>query len=83
MPSTVIADMGYDPQHRTLSIRFRPSGRRYHYFEVPSEAWEALRQARAKGRFFNLHIRNRYRCALVEADAVLPGSMPAGPLLRP
>ena len=45
MPSTVIAEMNYDPRGRILSIRFRPSGRRYDYFEVPFEAYDALRHA--------------------------------------
>jgi hypothetical protein len=66
MPSTVIADMRYDPQDRILSIRFRPSGRRYDYFKVPFEDYDALRHARSKGQYFNRHIRDQYDCALVE-----------------
>jgi hypothetical protein len=82
MPSTVIADMDYDPRHRTLSIRFRPSGRRYEYFGVPLEEYDALRHARSKGQFFNRHIRDQYDCALVEDDAAAPPDRPA-PFLRP
>lgn len=66
MPSTVIADMNYDPASRILSIRFRPSGRRYDYFKVPFEAYDALRHAPSKGQYFNQHIRNQYDCDLVE-----------------
>lgn len=80
MPSTVIADMAYDPRHRILSIRFRPSGRRYDYFKVPFEDYDALRHARSKGHHFNLHIRNQYDCALVEEDDPVE---PLAPLLRP
>lgn len=76
MPSTVIEDFGYDPEHRTLSVRFRPSGRRYDYFGVPSDEYDALRRATSKGRYFNRYIRDQYDCALVEEPE------PA-PLLRP
>lgn len=61
MPSTVIADMAYDPETQTLSIWFRPSGRRYDYLEVPSAVFDALRHARSKGRYFNAHIRDGYQ----------------------
>ena len=76
MPSTVIAEMNYNSRRRILSIRFRPSGRRYDYFEVPFADYDALRHARSKGQFFNLHIRNQYDCALVEEAA----ERPAGPI---
>ena len=60
MPSTVIADMAYDPATQTLSVWFRPSGHRYDYFEVPAATWDALRRAPAKGRYFNAHIRDSF-----------------------
>lgn len=60
MPSTVIADMAYDPETQTLSVWFRPSGRRYDYFEVPSVVFDALRRSPSKGRYFNAHIRDGY-----------------------
>lgn len=60
MPSTVIADMAYDPETQTLSVWFRPSGRRYDYFEVPSAVYDALRHSPSKGRYFNAHIRDGY-----------------------
>jgi hypothetical protein len=60
MPSTVIADMAYDPETQTLSVWFRPSGRRYDYFEVPVAVYDALRQSPSKGRYFNAHIRDGY-----------------------
>ncbi|HEV7276132.1 MAG TPA: KTSC domain-containing protein [Devosiaceae bacterium] len=72
MPSTVIADMDYNPRHRILSIRFRPSGRRYDYFRVPFEDYDALRHARSKGQFFNRHIRDQYDCVLVEDGSAAP-----------
>lgn len=60
MPSTVITDMAYDPANQTLSVRFRPSGYRYDYFEVPAATWDALRRAPAKGRTCNAHIRDSF-----------------------
>lgn len=60
MPSTVIADMAYDPETQTLSVWFRPSGRRYDYFEVPATEYDALRHSPSKGRYFNAHIRDSY-----------------------
>jgi hypothetical protein len=58
MPSTVIADMAYDPETQTLSVWFRPSGRRYDYLEVPAIEYDALRRSPSKGRYFNAHIRD-------------------------
>lgn len=69
MPSTVIADMAYDPDTQTLSVWFRPSGRRYDYFEVPSAVYDALRHSPAKGRYFNAHIRDGY--AYLQSDRAL------------
>ncbi len=76
MPSNVIANLDYDTESATLSVWFRPSGRRYDYFAVPIELYDALRHAPSKGRFFNRHIRDRYHCDRVEEPA-------AAPLLRP
>ncbi|OQX66439.1 MAG: hypothetical protein B6A08_20495 [Sorangiineae bacterium NIC37A_2] len=66
MPSTVIADMAYDPDTETLSVWFRPSGRRYDYFEVPAAVYDALRRSRSKGRYFNARIRDAYPFAKAE-----------------
>jgi hypothetical protein len=63
MPSTVIADMAYDPATQTLSVWFRPSGRRYDYFEVPTVTYDALRRSPSKGRYFNAHIRDEFEFA--------------------
>ncbi len=68
MPSTMIADMAYDPETQTLSIWFRPSGRRYDYFDVPTVTYDALRRSPSKGRYFNAHIRDGYEFAPVENE---------------
>jgi hypothetical protein len=49
MPSTSIRKTEYDPETRVLSVWFVASGKRYDY----------------EGRFFNDHIRDRFRYRLV------------------
>jgi lysyl-tRNA synthetase class 2 len=60
MPSTVIRRFDYAPDRRELIVEF-VTGRRYAYLDVPEEETRALRGAFAKGRYFNAHIRDRYR----------------------
>src|SRR4051794_8777173 len=57
--SSVIAGINYDPDSRTLYLRF-VSGRRYRYSDVPAEVGEALMKAESKGSFFNAEIRDAY-----------------------
>ena len=59
MPSTVIRSHTYDAEREELSILFA-TGRRYVYFRVPPEAYQAFRAAFSKGRHFNARIRDRY-----------------------
>ena len=59
MPSTVIRSFDYDPARAALDVEF-VSGRRYRYRAVPEEVAAALRDAFAKGRFFNARIRDRF-----------------------
>ena len=61
MPSTVIRRFDYAPERRELLIEFT-TGRRYVYAGVPEEEVKAMRAAFAKGRYFNAHIRDRYKC---------------------
>ena len=67
MPSTSIRRSEYDPDTRTLSVWFVASGKRYDFEDVPSEIYAAFRNAFAKGRFFNDHIRNHFRHHLVKS----------------
>lgn len=68
MPSTSIRRSQYDPETRILSVWFVASGKRYDYEDVPTEIYAAFRNAFAKGRFFNEHIRNHFRHHLVESE---------------
>ena len=47
-----------------LEAEFR-SGRVYAYDAVPPELWLSFMATRSKGRFFNLLIRDRFRCRAV------------------
>ena len=60
MPSTVIRRFDYAPERRELLVEF-VTGRRYVYLDVPEEEVVAMRSAFAKGRYFNAHVRDRYR----------------------
>jgi hypothetical protein len=60
MPSTVIRSFDYDAGQRRLTVQFT-SGRRYIYFDVPSNVFAQMKLSSAKGEFFNAQIRNRYR----------------------
>jgi len=44
--------------------------RSYDYENVPAETYAAFQNAFAKGRFFNDHIRNRFRHRLVNCGAL-------------
>ena len=60
MPSTSIRKTDYNPDTQILSVWFVASGKRYDYEGVPPEIYAAFRQAFAKGRYFNAHIRDRF-----------------------
>ncbi|MDG4906932.1 KTSC domain-containing protein [Mesorhizobium sp. WSM4898] len=68
MPSTSIKKTKYDPAKGILSVWFVTSGKRYEFEGVPPETFAAFRSAFAKGRFFNAHIRNRFRYRRVTSD---------------
>jgi hypothetical protein len=61
MPSAVIRSFSYDASSRKLSVVFQ-TGRQYAYLEVPEDMYLGLQAAFSKGEFFNLNIRDRYRC---------------------
>ena len=68
MPSTVIRTFDYDPAGRALDVEF-VSGRRYRYSAVPEDVARAFREAFAKGRYFNAHIRDRFAGRELELDS--------------
>ena len=68
MPSTVIRRFAHCPERRELLVEF-VTGRRYVYLDVPEAEADAMRAAFAKGRYFNAHIRDRYRFRELAGDA--------------
>jgi hypothetical protein len=67
MPSTVIAQFTYAKLKSELVVTFR-SGKRYAYEGVPSKVYEDFLRAGSKGRYFTLHIRDRYRMRRLPPD---------------
>jgi hypothetical protein len=59
MPSSVIRRFHYDAPAQRLDVLF-VSGEAYSYFDVPAEIVTGLQQAQSKGRYFQLHIRDRF-----------------------
>jgi hypothetical protein len=59
MPSTVIRRFTYSPESEELTVEF-VTGRRYVYSAVPEQEAQKMREAFAKGVYFNKHIRDRY-----------------------
>jgi hypothetical protein len=65
MPSTAIGRIDYDAPTRRLFVDFVTNGRRYVYFDVPYETYDAFKHAFAKGVFFNRHIRDAFESELI------------------
>ena len=59
MPSTVIADMVYDPEKQTLKIQY-VSGQVYLYKAVPETVYKELRASRMKGRYLRFFVKDKY-----------------------
>jgi hypothetical protein len=56
----MLAAVAYEPEPRTLYLRFR-SGEVYGYFEVSEGHYQEFLQAESRGRYFLSHIRGRFR----------------------
>jgi hypothetical protein len=59
MPSTVVANMQYDPERKNLTVRF-VSGLVYEYLDVPEEVYASMKAARSKGTYLNQFIKGHY-----------------------
>ena len=53
MQSSVIAAMHYNERTRVLTVIYRGTRGKYHYFDVPWEEWRAFRDADSKGTYLN------------------------------
>ena len=59
MPSSVIANMSYNPLSSTLRVIF-VSGMIYDYLKVPEKVYMAMKAATSKGSYLNRHIKGNY-----------------------
>lgn len=59
LQSKTLASALYHPRKRQLELMFC-SGKRYLYFQVPSQCYQELLRADSKGGYFNRNIRNRF-----------------------
>ena len=60
--SSCFSAVGYSEAFETLVVRFRSSGQRYCYFDVPASVWAAFRAADSLGRYYNTKIKGSYTC---------------------
>jgi hypothetical protein len=65
MPSSVVAEIGYDKPTQTLRVVF-VSGMVYHYKNVPEQIYTDMKTAFSKGTFLNKHIKGKYKFVKVE-----------------
>lgn len=61
LQSSLIRRIVFDEEAETLQVSFR-SGLKYIYEGVPRTIYDALGRAASAGRFFNEHVKGRYRC---------------------
>jgi hypothetical protein len=60
MPSSVVANMIYNPDTSVLRVIF-VSGSIYDYLDVPPEVYEAMRTSGSKGIYLNRQIKKNYK----------------------
>ncbi len=58
--SKMFTSVAYDEEKQVLYLRFQ-SGDVYCYFELPAAEYQALLDAKSRGRFFLAHIRDHFR----------------------
>lgn len=58
--SDAISELGYDADERVLVARWRNTGIRYAYYDVPEEVYNALMAADSLGSYFYYNVRMSY-----------------------
>lgn len=58
--SEVIAAHGYDPDTKTLAVKFK-SGKTYHYSGVDPATYTDFTTAKSLGQFFGTKIRGKFK----------------------
>jgi hypothetical protein len=64
--SSMIAEMGYNPEAQVLYIRFKAGNSLYRYDELDPVVYAALTAAESAGKFFLKNIKGKYACVKVE-----------------
>jgi len=59
--STAIIRAEYNPETEEMQVWFPDAGP-YDFCGVPERVWEGLLDAKSKGSFYNVHIRDKYQC---------------------
>lgn len=62
--SSALRSVGYLASERLLDVEFA-NGSIYRYAQVPKDAFENMMKAPSVGKYFMLHIRDRYVSELV------------------
>lgn len=65
LESNALAAVGYSPRLHALEIEFR-DGLVYRYLAVPVAVYSELLSADSKARYYNQHVRGKYRCLRVK-----------------
>jgi hypothetical protein len=60
--SSVVRSVGFS---RVIEIEFE-SGRVYQYIDVPEDVYQGMLAAESKGKYFNSHIRGKFRYQEIE-----------------
>jgi hypothetical protein len=71
--STAISSVGYSKRLHALEIEFR-NGAIYRYLSVPMSVYQDLMAAESKARFYDQHVRGRYRSIHVRPQEAQPDS---------
>lgn len=69
--STAISSVGYSKRLHALEIEFR-NGAIYRYLDVPISVYQDLMAAESKARFYDQHVRGRYRSVHVRSQEAQP-----------
>ncbi|WP_029277937.1 KTSC domain-containing protein [Pedobacter borealis] len=67
MPSSVIKYFSYDAATETLKIIF-VTDMIYQYKKVPEKIYKMLKASGSKGRYFNRHIKDKFKFQKLEEE---------------
>jgi KTSC domain-containing protein len=59
--SSNIESIGYHPETKRMSVRFKGSGGTYSYADVPKDVYDKLMGAESVGKHFHAEIKGKYK----------------------